>query len=108
MRLRGGAMSTADLSSLQALLERSPHGRDPAAGPLLQRISKDLAGRRLSGSHESADTFRTAATLLPRIGGTMHGETRISGLLDCYRFFYESGDFPRALSSSVAMHSLSD
>ena len=100
-------MSTADLSSLQALLERSPHGRDPAAGPLLQRISKDLAGRRLSGSHESADTFRTAATLLPRIGGTVHGEARISGLLDCYRFFYESGDFPRALSSSVAMHSLS-
>ena len=101
-------MSTADLSSLQALLERSPHGRDPAAGPLLQRISKELAGRRLSGSHESADAFRTAATLLPRIGGTMHGEARISGLLDCYRFFYESGDFARALSSSVAMHLLSD
>jgi putative two-component system response regulator len=101
-------MSTADLSSLQALLERSPHGKDPAAGPLVQRISKDLAGRRLSGSHESADTFRTAAMLLPRIGGTMHGEARISGLFDCYRFFYESGDFPRALSSSVAMHSLSD
>jgi len=38
----------------------------------------------------------------------MHGEARISGLLDCYRFFYESGDFPRALSSSIAMHSLSD
>jgi putative two-component system response regulator len=101
-------MSTADLSSLQALLERSPHGKDPAAGPLLQRISKDLAGRRVTGSHESADTFRRAATLLPRIAGTMHGEARISGLLDCYRFFYESGDFPRALSSSVAMHSLSD
>lgn len=101
-------MSTADLSTLQALLERSPHGRDPAAGPLLQRISKDLSERRVSGSHESADTFRTAAILLPRIGGTMHGEARISGLLDCYRFFYESGDFPRALSSSLAMHSLSD
>ena len=99
-------MSTADLQRLERLLDRSPHGRDPEAGPLLHRINKDLAERTSRGSSESVDVFRSATELLSRFGGDAYGESRISGLVDCFRFFFQVGAFPQALAASMAMHEL--
>src|SRR5690349_4862120 len=99
-------MSTADLQRLEQLLHRAPHGRDPDAGPLLQRISKDLAERRTHNSADSADVFRTASALLNRFSGTVHGQARIAGLLDCFRYLYQAGDFHRALGAACAVEAV--
>ncbi|HZZ93902.1 MAG TPA: HD domain-containing phosphohydrolase [Usitatibacter sp.] len=101
-------MSTADLHRLEALLDRSPHGNDPEAGPLLQRISKDLAERRARGSSDSMDTVCVAAGLLARFSGNSHGEHCISALLDCYRFFFGIADFRRALAVSSTVRGLAE
>jgi putative two-component system response regulator len=66
----------------------------------LTRLSARLKERHSRGSAASFDFFTAAVTALSKLRGTMHAELRLTCLLCCGHFFYNSGFAQSALRAA--------
>ena len=99
-------MGSAHVERLESLLASTSTSDDAAIKGALIRLSADIKSR-LAKSTNSTDFFAQALAVLSRMRGTTNSDVRLSCLWEVTQYFYFNGLPAQALSSALALRSLS-
>src|SRR5258706_2339068 len=99
-------MSSAQIDTLEALLQRPGGPPLPELKTALNRLSVEVRDRVRKGSSASYEFFLGAVSALARIRGQAFADLRLECLYESSGFFYRSGFARPALQTSEVLAKL--